>query len=345
MTSNPLANPNFRPPGIWEKIREDIFGIPRPLSCVQIEITSICAGACAYCPRDAQRESWNARHMQPETFASLWPIMRKSTRAHLQGWGEPLLHPQFMEFQQLAHKAGCLTSTTTSGICMNENLARNLAESGMDIIAFSLAGASANTNSIRRHVPFEKVEQGIKILRQAIKNSKKEPALEIHLAYLLLGDNIQDIQNLPRLMHDWDVDMAVVSTLDYLPAPEFKNMAILPEDTEKIAQAKELLKKAAAEAEEEDRFIHFSLPDTQNKPGCRENVSGNVYINADGFLSPCVYLNVPGNDPMEKRRIFGNSLLQNPWELWQQPDFKEFRSKCLTDEADEVCKNCPKHWE
>lgn len=344
MPADPLADPAFKPPGLLEKFREDILGLPRPLACAQIEVTSICQGACGYCPREIQRTAWRARHMRAETFGRVWPILRRAARAHLQGWGEPLLHPRFFDFQKLAHKAGCLTSTTTSGMKMDERLARKLAGSGMDIIAFSLAGASASSNSIRRNVPFEQVRQSILILRRAIRDTGS--TLEIHLAYLLLADRIADVEQLPALMDSLDVDMAVVSTLDYLPQPEMRELAITPTNASLLARARDALEKARERAEEHARFIHYSLPaQTAARHGCRENVAKNVYIDADGYLSPCVYLNVPGDDPPEKRRIFGNVNTADAWELWRAQSFRDFRQSCLSPHAPSVCLDCPKHWE
>lgn len=59
---------------------------------------------------------------------------------HLQGWGEPFLHPRFMDFAALARKAGCRVSTTTCGLRMDETLAGQIVGSGIDIVAFSLVG-------------------------------------------------------------------------------------------------------------------------------------------------------------------------------------------------------------
>lgn len=190
--NDPLRNPAFRAPGLGERLRELLLGERRPLDCVQVEVTSCCAGRCVYCPHTTQAAFWRSRHMPDAVFAALWPLLRRSGRAHLQGWGEPLLHPRFFDFAALARKAGCQVSSTSCGLCMDADLAARIVQSGMDMLAFSLAGTDAASNAARSGVPFERVCEAVRLVRAAqhASDARKETALEVHLAYLLLADRI-----------------------------------------------------------------------------------------------------------------------------------------------------------
>lgn len=343
---DPLADPGFRKPGFAERIGEMFFGFSRPFECIQIEVTSICAGRCLYCPQAAQATSWRSMHMEAQTFANTWPLLRKSKRAHLQGWGEPLLHPRFFDFQSLAARAGCLTSTTSSGLVMDEARAEHLAGCGMDLVAFSLAGTDEKSNDARRGVPFAKVCQSIRMLRRAIAVSRQPQSLELHLAYLLLADRIEAAARLPDLMDELDVEMAVVSTLDYLAAPAHSELAFAPGERDKIAKAREILTKAAEKAEQSGRLLHFALPgNAQAHQGCRENIGRCFYVAATGEISPCVYLNVPGSDAIDRRRVFGNVNTTTPIEIWKSPAFTKFRKNLLAGDPEPVCQSCPKRLE
>ena len=112
--------------------------------------------------------------------------MRKAARVHLQGWGEPLLHPDFFQMTALARKAGCAVSTTTCGSGMNADLAERLVASGIDIIGFSLAGTDAASNAARAGVAFETVCAAIEQLQQ-VRRARQGVHLEIHIAYLHAG--------------------------------------------------------------------------------------------------------------------------------------------------------------
>ena len=238
-----LQNPAFRAPGLGERLRELFLGEKRPLDCVQVEVTSCCAGRCVYCPHTTQTGSWRSRHMPDEVFAALWPLLRRSGRAHLQGWGEPLLHPRFFDFAALARKAGCRVSSTSCGLHMDADLAARLVESGMDMLAFSLVGTDAASNAARAGVSFERVCEAIRMVRAAQRGRSGravsgENFPEVHLAYLMLADRIEAAAGLPRLMEELDVRMAVVSTLDYIAAPSQAVLAFAPEETDKIARAR-----------------------------------------------------------------------------------------------------------
>lgn len=345
---DPLANPAFRAPGLLEKLREAFIGASRPLECVQIEVTSICSAACIYCPHTTQKSSWRSRNMQDSVFAALWPLLRQSQRAHLQGWGEPLLHPRFFDFANLARKAGCQVSSTSCGMRIDEKTAEKLVGTGLDMIAISLAGTDAASNDARRGTDFHKVCSGVKNLRRAIRNAAQNEQMQIHLAYLLLADRMDAACKLPGLMRELDVDAAIVSTLDYLALPEQAELAIAPHETEKIEKARDILRRAAAEAESDGRMLHYELPEARAPEkgiSCRENVGKSLYIDADGKVSPCVYLNVPGNDPPEKRRVFGDITACRPGEIWQQADYAAFRQDLARGMPDGICKNCPKRFE
>lgn len=348
-----LQNPAFRAPGLGERLRELFLGEKRPLDCVQVEVTSCCAGRCVYCPHTTQTGSWRSRHMPDEVFAALWPLLRRSGRAHLQGWGEPLLHPRFFDFAALARKAGCRVSSTSCGLHMDADLAARLVESGMDMLAFSLVGTDAASNAARAGVSFERVCEAIRMVRAAQRGRSGravsgENFPEVHLAYLMLADRIEAVAGLPRLMEELDVRMAVVSTLDYIAAPSQAVLAFAPEETDKIARARAVLERAAAEAATGGREIYYALPGPRavaDAGGCRENVTRSLYVDADGALSPCVYLNVPAGEDGPRRRVFGNARDGDPWELWNGETFREFRAALANNAPDACCLACPKRFE
>ena len=328
-------------PGLWQSLT----GLLRPkdFECLQVEITSCCMGRCTYCPHTTQ-PGWQSRHMSPEVFAALWPLMLRSSRVHLQGWGEPFLHPQFMEFTKLALRAGCRVSTTTCGLCMTEKLAEDLVDSGVDIVAFSLTGTDAASNIARVNVPFGKVQDAVHTL-QRVRKAKRGVHLELHLAYLLLASQMQALQGLPRLMDDWELHAVVVSTLDYLPIPELASEAFLPSDREKIATARAILHDIGSQIRQSGHDFYASLPMEQPAPQCRERIHRTLYVSAEGDISPCVYLNVPSIPPDPRRTIFGSIPDEDPLSIWNKEEYQAFRQAVHTERPPSACLVCPKRYE
>ena len=331
-------------PGFWEGLGELLFGGRRTLDCVQVQVTSRCPGRCDYCPHTVMQDRWRSRDLDLATFKLLWPLLRRSSRVHLQGWGEPLLNPAFFEMAALARKAGCQVSTTTCGLRMDEKLASELVESGIDIVAFSLAGTDAASNASRLGVDFDRVCEAITLL-QAVRRKRMGVHLEIHLAYLMLASAIEAVAGLPALMQRLGVHAAVVSTLDYIPEPALAHEAFAPAETAKLAPAEAILGRTAEHARRLGLDFHYELPD----PGaagtsCRENISRSLYVSADGSVSPCVYVNVPASIADPGRRVFGNVCDQDPMAIWENADFRRFRERLACGDPDLPCRSCPKRY-
>ena len=332
----------FRAPGLWQDIRE--FFHPRELECLQVEVTSCCMGRCVYCPHTTRADVWKSRHMSPETFAALWPVLCKTSRVHLQGWGEPFLNPYFMDFVSLARRAGCAVSTTTCGMRMDEELAERIVECGMDIVAFSLTGTDEAGNAARAGVPFARVEEAVRTL-QKVRRAKNAVHLEIHLAYLMLASQVEGVRGLPELMDAWGVHAAVVSTMDYIPSPDMAHEAFAPHEREKIEAARVVLEETGAKVRAAGHDFYASLPAPEPAPCCRERAHKTMYVDAEGHISPCVYLNVPLDAPDARRTVFGNVGEESPVAIWEKPEYAAFRTEVQTSDPPSACLSCAKRFE
>lgn len=343
---DPLLDPSFKSPGIMEMLHDAFLGGKRKFECLQVEVTSHCAGKCNYCPHTTNSNAWKSRHMEAKTFAQLWPLLRMTARTHLQGWGEPLLHPRFFDFVKLARKAGCEVSTTTSGLGFDEDKARKIIENGLDLVAFSLVGVDPESNNARAHVPFETTCKAIELLRQEREKAGSPGVPAIHLAYLMLADRMESVTGLPQLMERLGVDAAIISTLDFLPDRQIENLAFNPHERVKIHAAEEILQKVAAQARAGGKEVYYSLPSVEpiaHAGGCRENILHTLYVNTEGDISPCVYLNVQGHE--DRRKVYGNVNEEPAQEIWENLDYCQFRNMLVSGHPDSVCLGCPKRYE
>ncbi|MBQ9452454.1 MAG: radical SAM protein [Desulfovibrio sp.] len=325
-----------------ERLRHVFTGQARFLDCIQVEVSSHCPGGCHYCPHTTHKDVWCTRHMTEETFAALSPLVRCTRRVHLQGWGEPLLNPNFFRFAAAAHHVGCAVSTTTCGLGLNKKIARSLVDYGLDIVAFSLTGVDEQGNSARAGIPLAAVAEGIARVQEA-RRERKSSLPHIHLAYLLLASHIEQIVFLPDLMARLNVSTAVVSTLDYIPLPYLECEAYAPGDR-RTGQALEILRLAAEQALADGRHIYYGLPGIEPLKECAEKIQSCLYVNADGELSPCVYCNPPTLEENPLRRVFGNARLSSPLTIWESPEFRQFRYSQMSGHCEEVCRACPKRF-
>ena len=150
-------------------------------------------------------------------------------------------------------------------------------------------------------------------------------------------------------MDELDIHAAVISTMDYIPAPGMEALAfappLTPEAAAKIESARAVLEEARRRAAARGRDFHFALPGIAPAPQCRENTRRTVYIDAEGDVSPCVYLNVPNGGSGPKHRVFGNVRERDALDIWHDPAFADYRARILTECPPAGCAGCAKRFE
>src|SRR5512134_3536072 len=93
----------------------------RQFEAFQIEVTSRCTLRCRMCPRAALEDSWPELDLSWEAFQGIARAFPEVQHVHLQGWGEPLLHPRLFEMIALAKRAGCRVGLTTNGMGLHRD--------------------------------------------------------------------------------------------------------------------------------------------------------------------------------------------------------------------------------
>lgn len=330
----------------------DFFALKRRLSpltwdWIQVEVTTRCNAICSYCPRSIAGESWPEQDLAISLFQRLLPDLPRVRHVHLQGWGEPFLHPELFQMARLSRRAGCQVGTTTNGTLMDEGLAREILEAGFTVVAFSLAGTGPWNDRIRKGAPLERVLEGMRVLARArARAGSRIP--EIHVAYMLLGSAAEELQGLPGLLEGIPVSQVVVSTLDcVLDRSLEKELVFLGEET-LLSRLSEVRRKLAARG----TALHHSLGDGREACfPCTENVLRAAVVGAQGDVGPCVYTNLSlprfkqwreGKQEPLWRLCFGNLAQYSLREIWEHPAYVEFRRSFSKGAPGPACASCPK---
>ncbi len=323
-----------------------------PKDWIQIEVTSRCNARCIYCPRTVYHRHWQNRDLPLETLQRIMPVLPKAALTYLQGWGEPLLHPDFATMVRMAKAAGGAVGSTTNGMLLNAGVIRDIVEAGLDILTFSLAGTSSACNDAARPgAPFDKVLEQIDRV-QRIKAECNRTTPVIHIAYMLLRSGLGDLLALPELMARCGVTQAVVSVLDFEPDAALAGEVLAAEMPDVPQTLDALFGALRAKAAETGVTIHtppLNLPAAAAV--CSENVQQALVISADGEVAPCVYANIPVNraeyarngKPAPYRRMtFGNVITQLLPVIWRQKSYARFRADLAEDVPTVFCRSCPK---
>lgn len=108
---------------------------------VSIELTSRCNSACVFCPKTYFPEIKG--DMETEFAISLINECDFAGTFHLQYFGEPLLHPDFLEIARYAKSKGKKIVFYTNGALMNAETTRALLIAKVDKVIFSIDAHNA----------------------------------------------------------------------------------------------------------------------------------------------------------------------------------------------------------
>ena len=117
-----------------------------------------------------------AKDMSLATFTNIINQIRGKTEyISLQGFGEPLLHPEIEEMIKIAGSAGIRTGISTNATVLDKKMAIKLLNSGLDYLIFAFDGACKKTyEDIRKGAKYELVSENIhNFLKLKIKMKNK----------------------------------------------------------------------------------------------------------------------------------------------------------------------------
>ncbi|GAB4503822.1 MAG: radical SAM protein [Anaerolineales bacterium] len=262
----------------------------RPFSVAQIEITSRCSTGCVFCPHDALADNWVDGDLSPIVYEEhIVPHLDVFDLVYLQGWGEPMLHPNLWDMLASAQEKGCRTGFTTNGAWLQKEQNQRLVDMGVDMISVSFAGTAATVHeSLRTNSQFAALCSNF----ESLANLKKQrgvskPWLELH--FLMTRANMEEFPGLVELAASLGADEVVATNLTYAPNLALDRMHIFGEQP--LPQDLEILQRAQAAAGRLN--LPLRIYPTQVEPNtlvCDADPLNAVYVNHRGEVTPCVYL-------------------------------------------------------
>ncbi len=310
----------------------------KPFSAWQIELTTRCLLRCRMCVKEAGSD-WARRDMDFEDFKKITPYLRRVERVVLEGWGESLLYPRLMDCIRLVTKEGAKAGFVTSGTGLDEARSEALLESGLDFIGFSLSGATAGTHeAIRAGSGFESLVASIHMF-QAVRKRKRAPGPSMHIVYLMLRENIEEVPALVGLAKELGIKKVALVNAILISNREQDEGRVFAEGRA-VPRYADILKEAAAVAARTGIELVMAPLSSGEVGVCGEDPLRNLYISVQGEVSPCVYLFPPVNAPFRRIHFgkesctdkvsFGNIFRQPFPEIWNNRAYSDFR-KCFQE--------------
>ena len=319
---------------------------------VQIEPVGQCNLRCQMCAIQFRQDGppyGPPAFMAFEIFTRLLDQFEGLRELHLQGLGEPMMHPRFFEMVEYASARSVRVTTNSNLTLLNERRAERCITSGLDCLHVSLDGATAATyERIRKRAHFERVAANIERLLAA-RERLGSATPRLHLVMVIMRQNLHELPDLVRLAHRWSVEELFVQHLchdfgeaslpaQYRPMRDFvQEQTLLEEDPARIEryfdEARELARSLNLRLRLPRPRPRLYPPDTPGRERCNWPWSG-AYISYQGYAMPCCMVSTPD------RIHFGNMAEQGVAATWHGDRFQVFREQLASTEPPEICRSC-----
>ncbi len=315
---------------------------------VQIEPVGQCNLACKMCPV-VLREEKPPAFMGFEVFCSLLEQFPAMKQLHLQGLGEPLLHPRFFDMVRHAARRGIEVSTNSNLTALSERRAEACVKSGLARLHVSLDAAEAAAYEyIRVGARFDKVLRNLGWLNEA-KQRLRASRPEIGLVAVAMRRNLEQLPALVRLAHAYRAHSLSVQRLAHdfsessLP-PRYRSMREFVDretlDHEDPARVQRWFDEARAAAAELGMTLRLPNVSPQPRPASLKGRSRcdwpwrGAYIAYSGEAMPCCMVATPD------RKNFGSMSRDGVVQVWNNAAYRQFRERLDSDHPPDICRGC-----
>ncbi|MFT3894221.1 MAG: radical SAM protein [Anaerolineales bacterium] len=325
-------------------------------SSIQIEPVGQCNLRCEMCAIQFRKDGPphnGLAFMAWDTYTSLLDGFPGLKKLHLQGLGEPMMHPRFFEMVRYAKARGITVTINTNLTLLNPERTEKLVQSGLDTLFFSIDGSTAETyERIRKRAHFDRVLNNIEMLLETRRRLKSEHP-HLRLVMVIMRQNLHELPELVELAHRWSAEEMFVQHLshdfgeatlpdEYRPMREyFVEQSLAHEDPQRIDQ---YFNQAQATAQ--SLGLKLRLPRTtprRHEPGTpgRERCDWpwtGAYISYEGYMMPCCMVSTPD------RANFGKVTDHTLTSVWNSDEYNQFRNQLDLETPPDICKSCSLYW-
>jgi radical SAM protein with 4Fe4S-binding SPASM domain len=228
------------------------------------------------------------------------------------GQGEPLLHPNFIEFLKIAKGNDIVCHLTTNGSLLNEKIMNEIIDEGLDSIKFSFQGVNCEGyRTLRQKDNFEKLISTIEELYK-LRGEREKPYITV--ATSVTNETEEQIQKFKdRCSAFCDKVEVGITTLEFIDLDKIKN-----------DETKQALQKLR---EHQNRI--------KKRYKCCNQVFDVITVRWNGDISACCADN---DGIMTLGNIYEKSIL-DCWNSPLQNHYRKILADCRYDDL-ELCKNC-----
>jgi radical SAM protein with 4Fe4S-binding SPASM domain len=285
---------------------------------LSIEPTTACNLGCPECPSGLKQFTRPTGRLDLALHEKMIAQLKRSVfYINYYFQGEPFLHPNFLELIKEAKRNKIYTSTSTNAHFINEKMAGDIVESGLDRLIISIDGLTQETyENYRIHGKLDKVIAGTKEMIQAkLRLNSSTPHLIFQ--FLAVKPNEHEIPQVFELGKEMGIDEVRIKSAQLY---EFENGNPLMPENEKYSRYR---KQADGTYK-----MKYKLGNH-----CWRMWSSSV-LTWDGKVVPCCF-------DKDAKHVLGTVADNDFKTIWHHPQYNAFRNAVLTGRNDiDICKNC-----
>jgi radical SAM protein with 4Fe4S-binding SPASM domain len=311
---------------------------------IQLEPTNKCNLKCQMCHRSIVPLSGIGEMKFTDFKKIIDPLLPYLEAVWLQGEGEPFLCKDIFGMIKYLKRRLVYVNTVTNGTLLSKDVCRKIISSGLDEIAISIDGATAETyEQIRIGANFEEVTKKIKTLTSLLNHSSRKN-LKVAAFVVAMKENIHELPDLVTLIHRLGVKYLWVQDVQFQQlnaglAKKEESLRVLAEqDGREKERIEHYLKAALRLANKYDlqiltyggKSIFNRLSISRERRKCSWPWT-SAYITWDGFVAPCC---IPST-------YFCGNLLEEPFrKIWNDNKYRDFRRRLKSGKFPYQCVNC-----
>jgi MoaA/NifB/PqqE/SkfB family radical SAM enzyme len=328
-----------------------------------VELTTACNLNCQMCVRHTWQEIQGT--MPLATFRRLMDQVREFPEPpiiHFGGYGEPMVHPDFLECVKLAKAIGARVQVTSNGTMLSRIVASALIDLGLDRLVISIDGVSENRyEDIRVGGSLPNIVQNLRDLwRLKVRRNGRHSNPQVGIAFVAMRSNVADMTLLPQLAtHIGASDIAVSNVVPHtaemeqeilygraLRAPTYRaSSQVLDLSLPKMDfnGSTSAALKGVFNSRASISLLDASLSGRDNY--CQFAQEGYAVVRWDGAVSPCLSLMHDHPEYIRGQRkdvthyVVGNINDQPLRAIWQSDEYAGFRQR-LRDFPFSPCTTC-----
>jgi MoaA/NifB/PqqE/SkfB family radical SAM enzyme len=307
---------------------------------VEIEVTTKCNKRCIICEHTYWKDQ-KERHLSFREFKHIVDQFPKLKWVNLTGEGDAFLNKDYLKMIRYLKLKDIPVYLVDSFDLLNEEIAKELLEIGVDGIYISMDAATKETyEKIKVGCSFERSIANIKRLIK-LKKEMKSPIPELCFRYVVSTLNLKEMPDFIELVSSLGDrsslgDGSHVEYCGLLVFDEVKHLYVpkIPEDI-----VREVLRKS----KEHDILVLFPHAEPHRFPSINHCLAWmEPYIMMGGYVLPCCAVLMSNQREFLRMHSFGNIFEKSFREIWYSERYKRFRQTVNNSKAKVplLCRGC-----